>query len=136
MEHEEGVKLPSLQWLGIKSRDLNDMPSQVQVAAPVDYDKHAQVGVSSRKQTIAPVGPFNRLLRLTQRDSKLTIKLLGDLGNETDRGGDAAEAVLELQKMLMMNIKAEIQTMNDEGDITCYLERMLVEGSRQVPLPS
>lgn len=30
--------------------------------------------------------------------------------------------------MLMMNVKAEIQAMNEEGDIATYLEKELVKG--------
>ena len=124
LEHEEDVKLPSLRWLGIKSGDLHDIPGQGQAAAPFDPGVHPQQAARP------PVGPFNRLLQLTQRDRKLAVKLLGDFASETDHGRDAAEALGELQKMLMMNIKAEIQAMNDEGDIAGYLERKLVAGSR------
>lgn len=105
LEHEEEAKLPSLQWLGIKSRDLRGTP-----ATP-------------------SVGSFHRLLQLTKRDRKLAGKLIGDLAHETDTDGVVAEAVIELQRMLMMNVKTEIQAMNDDGDIATYLEKKLVEAS-------
>ena len=35
---------------------------------------------------------------------------------------------MELQKMLMMNVKAEVQALNDDGDVARYLERKLVAG--------
>lgn len=123
LEHEEDVKLPSLQWLGIKSCDLHDIPSQRQVTSHFNHGAHTQ-------EPLPWAGPFNRLLRLTQRDRKLAVKLLGDFAREMNHGVDAAEALGEVQKMLMMNVKAEIQAMNDEGDIAGYLERKLVGGSR------
>lgn len=130
LEHEEEAKLPPLQWLGIKSCDLRDMPNEAPDERLVGSSTRPQTAVTSRRVTTPPTGPSNRPLRLTQRDRKLAVKLLGDLANEMDHDGVIAETVLELQRMLMMNMKAEIQAMNDDGDISTYLERKLVEGPR------
>lgn len=126
LEHEEEAKLPSLQWLGIKSCDLRDTPNEGPMEPPIESNTRPQPTITSRRVTTPPAGPSNRPLRLTQRDRKLAVKLLGDLANETDHDGVIAEAVLELQRMLMANMKAEIQAMNDDGDISTYLERKLV----------
>lgn len=129
LEHEEESKLPSLQWLGIKSRDLHDISGQVSAEALVRSNTLSQGAMHSHEEMTPLAEPYKRQLRLTQRDRKLAVKLLCDLTNETDRDGVVAEAVLEIQRMLMMNMKAEIQAMNDDGDIATYLERKLVEGS-------
>lgn len=129
LEHEEDVRLPLLRWLGVKSGDFHDT-SQGQTAPPSNYHAHFQEPVSPREAAHSQAGPFNRLLQLTQRDRKLAVKLLGDFADEAKHRGGAAEALGEVQKMLMMNVKAEIQALNDEGDIAGYLERKLMEGSR------
>lgn len=129
LEHEEASKLPSLRWLGIESCDLVDVPGQSQVAPQVDGSIIA-VGASPSSEPAPYIAAsLDRLSRLTQRDRKLAVKLLGDLANEEDDGLDGAQPRLELQRMLVMSVKAEIQALNDDGDVARYLERKLVAGS-------
>lgn len=128
LEHEEETKLPSLRWLGIKSQDLHGIAAQDQVASSFSGFPPTQAGPLQQERMRPSGGPFKRLLQLTQRDRKLATKLLNDFSNGYSHDGDSSEALLEVQKMLMMNVKAEIQAMNEEGDIATYLEKELVKG--------
>lgn len=128
LEHEEAVRLPSLRWLGIKSCDLHGIPGQGQIRPQVDRGRNVLTTPPSPEPAPFSIASLDRLSRLTQRDRKLAVKLLGDLANEGGSDPDAAEARMELQKMLMMNVKAEVQALNDDGDVARYLERKLVAG--------
>lgn len=129
LEHEEAARLLSLRWLGIRSHDLHDILGQGWTAPPIDRGVGTTMMPSSPEPASYSVASLDRLSRLTQRDRKLAVKLLGDLTNENSHDADAAEACIELQKMLMTNVKAEIQALNDDGDVARYLERKLVAGS-------
>lgn len=132
LEHEEALELPSLRWLGVKSSDLHDAPGRDQAVPPPFGPNTAsqEDPIMAHEATYSRIGSCSRLVRLTQRDRKLAIKLLGDLADMDGRDTDVAEARRELQVILMMNVKVEIQAMNDEGDVAGYLERKLVEEAR------
>jgi meiotic recombination protein SPO11 len=140
LEHEKALTLPSLRWLGVKSNDLRNSPGQGKITTELSH------GSSHREPTPAPQGathsawPCSWLSSLTQRDQKLAVKLLGDLTRDEASGvhgaEDISEAREELQMMLMMNFKAEMQSMNDGGSIAAYLERKLVEVVYKGALPS
>ncbi|SPO06106.1 uncharacterized protein DNG_08795 [Cephalotrichum gorgonifer] len=127
LEHEEALKLPSLQWLGIKNRDLGSTADQGETSPFFDITPATRDIPSSQKLSYSQTKSYSRLVPLTQWDRKLAVKLLRDFSmvEGRDRDADAVEATRELQTMLMMNVKAEIQAMNHEGDIARYLERML-----------
>jgi hypothetical protein len=41
------------------------------------------------------------------------------------KGDDMTDQMLELQRMLLLNVKAEIQTMDNYGDLTEWLDSKL-----------
>ncbi|KAK5656763.1 hypothetical protein OQA88_4311 [Cercophora sp. LCS_1] len=61
---------------------------------------------------------------LTQADRKRAIETMNDIHDTKNTKRDA-EQLRELQRMLMMNIKAEIQAVDHYGDITDWLNEKL-----------
>ena len=70
-------------------------------------------------------GPSDSILPLTQRDRKKAVDLLREISGAGDVDGDGAKQMRELQRMMMLNIKAEIQAVDNYGDITDWLDGKL-----------
>ncbi|KAI9791610.1 MAG: hypothetical protein M1816_003696 [Peltula sp. TS41687] len=96
LAHENArLRVPGLKRLGIRSKDIMMFDS-------VDDD--------------------SGLLRLTARDRRKARHLLGD--KELDEEGQEIEWRRDLQYMLMLNVKAEIQILSNlEGGLERWLER-------------
>ncbi|KAI0599287.1 Spo11/DNA topoisomerase VI subunit A [Biscogniauxia sp. FL1348] len=116
LNHEENITLPSLSWLGPKSHDILSRSSYV-------YS-----GNSSQNITPNHDSPPNLLevsSVLTVMDRKKGVRLLGKLVAELDQDGSEEDLVCELQIMLILNIKAEIQAIDEAGDMTGWLDNKL-----------
>ena len=151
LDHERGITVPRLRWLGICSRDLiqnlNTCPEKDPVTSeqldaslsssqqvprtgidlggktPQDHGRNLSMGLT---RTIHNgKGPIDSLNPLTARDRKKAVKMLQQLCEEETPEGDYLEHVRELQRMLMLNFKAEIQAVDNLGDLTSWLDETL-----------
>jgi meiotic recombination protein SPO11 len=97
LPHERAVDVPEMQWLGIRTDDV-----------------------------LADVQDDEAVLKLTARDRRKAAAMLERLGGEAEAGGVDEQCKIELQKMLMLNIKAEIQILEDRcGGLQGWLERRI-----------
>ncbi|KAL8772789.1 MAG: hypothetical protein Q9209_002134 [Squamulea sp. 1 TL-2023] len=111
MSHENAnLKCPTIRWLGVKSGDLD--PKQMR-NQPSDADED-----------------MKGLLKLSKRDRNRAVKMLGHDVYEED--GAEVEWRRELQVMLMLNIKVEMEILSQrEGGIESWVDdRLLEETSR------
>ncbi|KAB5531447.1 Spo11/DNA topoisomerase VI subunit A [Coniochaeta sp. 2T2.1] len=147
--HEQDIVVPELQWLGIRSDQI--LPStrspEYFASSQSSQDTAASSSQGSRSFssqesiTLSASGssvPAHRrrrqpqratpesLSKLTTRDRKMAVSMLKTLCHEQelDDKGDM-DQVRELQMMLMLNIKAEIQAVDNMGDITHWLDEKL-----------
>ncbi|KAF5503656.1 Meiotic recombination protein rec12 [Colletotrichum fructicola] len=112
--HEVGVTVPSMQWLGIKSGDLVGRQDLE------DDDAHAEVldlTVFRRQQSESN---FEATDVLKERDRKIAKTLLRNIPDDLDEYN--IQCRRELQIMLFLNVKAEIQAVDDAGDISNWLD--------------
>jgi len=94
--HEnENLTLPNMRWLGVRSSDMIG-----------NIDSNQGQG----------------LLRLTSRDRKMATRMLD---KDVFREDSEPEWRRELQTMLMLNVKAEIQFMSNEQSLEKYLDTQL-----------
>ena len=95
LAHENAfLNVPSLQWLGVKGADL----------------LHG-----------LPDGDDMRLLRLTDRNRKAAINMLKKTTDAQEHGDEYCRR--ELQAMLMLNMKAEIQLVSErQGGLEAWLQ--------------
>jgi meiotic recombination protein SPO11 len=71
-------------------------------------------------------GPIESVCPLTQRDRKKAVEVMKEIIAAADGSGeDEFEQMLELQRMLLLNIKAEMQAVDNFGDITRWLDAKL-----------
>lgn len=101
LSHENAaLNVPSIQWLGIQSRD---------VLAGNGQDE------------------YSGLLKLTARDRKKAADML-ERSEVLQEGGAEKEWRRELQVMLMLNVKAEMEILAErEGGVTGWIEEKLLE---------
>jgi len=150
--HENEAKVPSMKWLGIRSNDVlargsnriwDDLhlPDSQSSLESVSYSQEGMTQIYRGVITDTPIDsdgprPYKRtrtqepreteesILYLTEKDRKKAIKLMtGICGSELD--DDALEQLHELQRMLMLGIKAEIQALDDFGDLSKWLDERL-----------
>ena len=62
---------------------------------------------------------------LTFNDRKKAVSVLKEICDAEDIEEDENIQILELQRMLMLNFKAEIQALDDFGDIARWLDEKL-----------
>jgi len=100
LSHENAnLNVPSMRWLGLQSRELLD-------------------GTTG--------GLNDGLLQLTMRDRKKAMKMLER--PLLDEGGEGKEWRRELQVMLMLGVKAEMEILADRaGGICGWVEERLLE---------
>lgn len=98
-----------LQWLGVRSWDVVSLVKPLTGGGNVDPCE------------------IHGLMSLTNRDRRLAINMLERGSYEQD--GQDPEWMRELQVMLMLNMKAEIQVLEQrEGGITQWLKEALIRG--------
>ncbi|KAK4122232.1 DNA topoisomerase IV, alpha subunit [Parathielavia appendiculata] len=142
--HEENATAPRLRWLGIRSDDIvtNAFPGRQEAYEasqgqscqdPANQDSVAYSfdGCSQnerpakRARTSRIEGTCDSMLPLTQRDRKKAVDIMGEIACTELLDMDGVDQLRELQRMLMLNIKAEIQAVDNYGDIADWLDGKL-----------
>lgn len=110
LEHESDLRVPAITWLGIKSRDLAAMHESG--AAAVSRPSGMMPDENHRASSV---------LSLTARNRASARRLLGMIDENSDDVEDL-DCRRELQVMLFLGIKAEIQGVDNGGDLTEWLD--------------
>ena len=107
LSHENaGLNVPSIQWLGIQSQDV------------IARNEHDECG---------------GLLRLSARDRKKAADML-DGSQVLQEGGTENLWRRELQVMLMLNVKAEMEILAErQGGVKGWVEEKLLENGNGLP---
>ncbi|KAI0376503.1 DNA topoisomerase IV, alpha subunit [Hypomontagnella monticulosa] len=129
LSHEENVTIPSLTWLGPKSCDIlghvhHEQSSQAELTPPPSHEISPPPPPSPGT---VPSGPVDVYSDLTRSDRRKAVNLLHRLENQNV---DKATLMHELQVMLLLNIKAEIQAVDDAGNLTRWLDEKLSNRGR------
>ncbi|KAL7805097.1 Spo11/DNA topoisomerase VI subunit A [Trichoderma aethiopicum] len=127
---------PEIRWLGIKSQDLLALETRIDQSATSSPSEPQLTNSQSSEQSagsrtsISSTDCREPISALSVRDRKLAVGMLAKLRDARD-DPDAMELQRELQVMLMMGIKAEIQWLDEAGNLTEWLDaklgRMLLE---------
>ncbi|KAL7934022.1 DNA topoisomerase IV, alpha subunit [Trichoderma chlorosporum] len=117
---------PAIRWLGIKSQDLLERESLI-IPSPdmlQPQDSQSSKESSGSKASISSTECREPISGLSTRDRKAAVGMLERLVDSAD-DDEAIELRRELQVMLMMSIKAEIQWLDEAGNLTEWLDRQL-----------
>ncbi|KAI1455196.1 DNA topoisomerase IV, alpha subunit [Annulohypoxylon moriforme] len=138
LSHEDNITAPRLSWLGPKGCDIIghtrryrpvEDPSQAH-QSPVFTSPSSQEALIPRpfSPTLAtsPAEVFSNLTILDRRKAmNLLSRLIEENDENTSTNTDANGLIGELHLMLMLNIKAEIQAVDNAGDLTSWLDKKL-----------
>lgn len=111
--HEKATTVPNMQWLGVKSDDLAFRQDATPSYGPDINSSERRPGAST----------FESSSTLTLRDRTRAINMIKEIeedGTENDR-----DCRRELQVMLFLGIKAEIQAVDTTGDMSRWLDEHL-----------
>lgn len=110
---------PSIRWLGIKSCHLTSMDRFLQ---PVfeSSDSKSSIATNSSATAISSTTSSHAALTLTPRDRKVIMDTLERFANQDFDLRDSLRR--ELQVMQMLGYKAEIQLLDDAGNLDDWLD--------------
>ncbi|KAK8066642.1 hypothetical protein PG997_013389 [Apiospora hydei] len=143
MRHEERITVPGLLWLGVKNSDLLELQMRLRPAAPSEPSNgggesqstlaSSQSSNARSSETLARYLPNStrrheagwKLLSLSCRDRAKAIRLLSTLSDQYHQDADEMELASELQLMLMLNMKFEIQAVDRAENMAYWLDERL-----------
>jgi meiotic recombination protein SPO11 len=120
-----------LRWLGIKTEQLLELGANQHLRSRCSEEsdpssQSSQYSIVARS-SVSSTSARDSVTRLSTRDRKLAIGTLGRLAGPELQGADASELKMELQRMLMLGIKMEIQWLDESGNIEEWLNERLQE---------
>lgn len=157
LRHEENVTAPGILWLGVKSCDIfcpktisglthspttilqGDVPS-VSISSPGSaVSQNPSDGLFAPDQTVTSSFGHARLsTQLTDVDYKTNAlapsdrrkasNLLRIVEESAPLEAEEMSLLRELQVMLMLNVKFEIQAISGDGNMTSWLDERLLPG--------
>ncbi|KAI2633987.1 Spo11/DNA topoisomerase VI subunit A [Xylaria nigripes] len=124
LQHEENVKMDRLHWIGPRSSDIfgHDHQSLSSAATNSQVESLHELSASPGEERDSNFAKAT--LPLKPRDRRLAVKLLA-AAFENGICIDNVDFIRELQVMLLLNAKAEIQAVDEAGDLTSWLDRAL-----------
>ncbi|KAK4250303.1 Spo11/DNA topoisomerase VI subunit A [Corynascus novoguineensis] len=148
LDHEENATAPRLRWLGIQSDDIMSSVSAdyqatcdssqseasqsdaSQDPASQESLSHSVVGSQDerpfkRHRVTNRQEPSDSVLPLTERDRKKAVQMMREISGVGNMDDEEAHQMRELQRMVMLNIKAEIQAVDKYGDTADWLDAKL-----------
>lgn len=132
LQHEQHATLTRLSWIGPRSDDVFGCYHPRSLVADSNHTDVSGLVPNqpfSSLQASAPSRPTTQLslievtLPLKVRDRKLAVRLLSAIVGKDDM--ESLDFVRELQVMLLLNTKAEIQAVDEAGDLSVWLESAL-----------
>ncbi|KAI1760196.1 DNA topoisomerase IV, alpha subunit [Hypoxylon sp. FL1150] len=139
LRHEQNVTVPRLAWLGPKSCDvlgrtrhhlsltiLSQRNQSFIVTPPCSRDARPS---AIRPNHVLSANSFEVASPLTAFDRRKAASLLSRLRDQHSNDDNEIGWLHELQVMLVLNFKAEIQIVDNNGDITHWLDEKLLESA-------
>ncbi|KAH8664422.1 meiotic recombination protein spo11 [Xylariales sp. PMI_506] len=122
LKHEADVLVPGLRWLGVRSSDVFDQYNTENADLEV---ANMSAGLTQREETRF-ARRYRSLSCLTAQDRIKGIRILNSLGDQGSHGAYEMEVARELQFMLMLNLKFEIQAVNGDTTLMVWLDKCLL----------
>ncbi|CAN8096251.1 unnamed protein product [Discula destructiva] len=146
--HEASTRIPGLRWLGVKMTDVFSAGDRLSLTGrdsspQTSNNPHGSInhlsksceGRSSQRSNASSSASsqssrtqrtaLDSLIQLTETDRNTSQRIfravVGEEEEDTDLYHEDLEQMRELQVMLMLNMKAEIQAVDDMGDLSSWL---------------
>ncbi|KAI3392711.1 hypothetical protein diail_5268 [Diaporthe ilicicola] len=120
LSHEENARVQGLQWLGVKMDDI------LCASRPPLEEDGSQSSPAARQQGRRPGNAADSLMPLTTNDRKTAQRIFSAItAGDDELGHEEMEQMREVQLMLMLNMKAEIQAIDNMGDLSDWLDEKI-----------
>ncbi|KAJ2989670.1 hypothetical protein NUW58_g3354 [Xylaria curta] len=131
LRHEENATLNRLFWIGPRSNDVLGINRQESTSTNTSQTclvgRQASFSQSSTSLPTRYFSPVEVTLSLTTADRSKAVRLLSQTLERDEQWPEISDLVHELQVMLFLNIKAEIQAVDEAGDLTTWLDGALTQ---------
>lgn len=115
LQHDSTAQALDIQWLGIRTKHLTNSTS----------DESALFGSNSESELSFSTN--NLAIPLTSKDRRAAPQFLKKLLILDHANAMSSNLPLELQTMLMMGVKAEIQALDENGCSSLWIEVLLLD---------
>ncbi|KAG8160814.1 hypothetical protein KVR01_009078 [Diaporthe batatas] len=133
LSHEQNARVPGLQWIGVRIEDVlragppggEEDGSQSSSLGQSRQSSQSSFGQSSQEsQGSALFG------KQTPRDAQVDLKtaqgiVMALAAREDELDHEETEQLREIQMMLLLNVKAEIQAIDNMGDLSDWLDEKI-----------
>ncbi|KXX77742.1 Meiotic recombination protein rec12 [Madurella mycetomatis] len=143
LSHEQDITAPRLRWLGIRSDDIlsrgpldpgerkegsasqtnQEFSCQESMVHSLDDSQNQRPAKRTRVSTLN--SPNKSISLLSPHDRARAVDVMRDISLMETIDNHESEQMYELQRMLILNIKAEIQAVDNFGDIADWLDTKL-----------
>ncbi|KAI0115583.1 DNA topoisomerase IV, alpha subunit [Nemania sp. FL0031] len=139
LQHEENTTLNRLSWIGPRSGDIfghyhrNSASTDSNQTNVFHLTPSQEFSLSQPNASPYPSiahSPIEVTLPLTARDRRSATRLLSATVGKDD--AESLDFIRELQVMLLINTKAEIQAVDEAGDLSAWLDNALTKAMRGV----
>ncbi|KAI1123806.1 Spo11/DNA topoisomerase VI subunit A [Nemania abortiva] len=134
LQHEENATLSQLLWIGPRASDVlgryhrTSPPVESTPVTAFDCTPNQQISLSQTGASPSPAtapSPIEGTLPLKAVDRRSAVRLLSVMVGKDDV--ENLDFIRELQVMLLLNTKAEIQAVDEAGDLSAWLDGALAE---------
>lgn len=120
--NQTSIGNPGAQLLGIKTQQVLEL----QRKAPKEDSGSYQASTTRwMRSSVSSTSCRDPITQLTPRDRKLALSTLDSLYDLIHKENESVELVRELQTMLMLGVKAEIQWLDESGSLATWLDERL-----------
>jgi meiotic recombination protein SPO11 len=124
--HEERCRVPGMRWIGMKGDDICLRPGYSRSSGQaIDHQSSSQALTQLEHQQRSSHMSSDVSSPLSARDRSMAASLLGAICGKPDASDEDLEQKRELQVMLMLGVKAEMQAVDHLGNIAGWLDERL-----------
>lgn len=123
---------PGIRWLGIKTDQLLNLVSVAARGERTRANTSCESSTTFATVSIASTECRSPISKISQRDRKVAKNILSKLVQASLIDDEALDMVREMQVMLMLGVKCEIQWLDEAGDITSWLDHALSGATRSL----
>ncbi|KAI0449421.1 Spo11/DNA topoisomerase VI subunit A [Xylaria acuta] len=128
LRHEENATLSQLLWIGLRSNDvLRHHQRRPQNVSRTPSPQFASFRSGASPCRAGDFSPIEVMLPLKAADRRLAVQILSVTVVKDHQLTESLDLIRELQVMLLLNTKAEIQAVDEAGDLTAWLDCALTK---------
>lgn len=129
LSHETEACVQAMRWLGIKSEQLVLKPAarsqgRRHDASYSEVSQNLKSATEASKMSVSSVSCEEPVTYLSSRDRKTASALLRTTC-DMDENSDTAEIRRELQILLVLGVKAEIEWLDECGNLCSWLDKQI-----------